>query len=47
MDLGIQGKTAFVAAGSDGLGKGVALRLAACGSLTSCNGVAEEVLLQP
>jgi 3-oxoacyl-[acyl-carrier protein] reductase len=28
MDLGIQGKTALVAAASDGLGKGVALRLA-------------------
>ena len=32
MDLGIQGKTAFVAAGSDGLGKGVGLRLAAEGA---------------
>jgi 3-oxoacyl-[acyl-carrier protein] reductase len=31
MDLGIQGKTALVAAASDGLGKAVALRLAAEG----------------
>ena len=32
MDLGIRGKTAFVAAASDGLGKAVALRLAAEGA---------------
>ncbi len=32
MDLGIQGKTALVAAASDGLGKGVALRLATEGA---------------
>ncbi len=32
MDLGIQGKTALVAAASDGLGKAVALRLAAEGA---------------
>ena len=32
MDLGIKGKTAFVAAASDGLGKAVALRLAAEGA---------------
>lgn len=32
MDLGIRGKTALVAAASDGLGKGVALRLAAEGA---------------
>ena len=32
MDLGIRGKTAFIAAASDGLGKAVALRLAAEGA---------------
>ena len=32
MDLGIQGKTALVAAASDGLGRAVALRLAAEGA---------------
>jgi hypothetical protein len=35
MDLGLKGKVAFVMAGSKGLGKGVALKLAEEGALVS------------
>ena len=44
MDLGVKGKNAFVAAGSDGLGKAVALRLAAEGAnIAICSRTSERV----